>query len=172
MDNSMLSSLMSAPIDTTTVTGRRSLVFRTIHDALADIDRLAHADRDGTLERLGNWTLGQAFGHLATWITFAYDGNPLRPPWIIRVFMKFKLSQFLKQLPPGQRIPGVKEGTLGTEILPTDVGLERLKAALARLQREAPTKPNPIFGPLTHEQWIALHLRHAELHLSYMKPKI
>ena len=34
-----------------------------------------------------------------------------------------------------------------------------------RLRRSAPKDPNPLFGRLTHEQWVQLNLRHAELHL-------
>ena len=28
--------------------------------------------------------------------------------------------------------------------------------------------PNPVFGVMTHEQWQALHVNHARLHLSFM----
>lgn len=158
-------------IDTGNVTGRRVVQFRTIDEALAEIEGLAQADREGRIELLGNWTLGQIFGHLATWIGFAYDGNPLRPPWIIRVIMNFRRSKYLKGLPAGVKIPGVQGGTLGTEVLPTEDGLEKLRSGLNRLKVEAPTKPNPIFGPMSHHEWIDLHLRHAELHLSFVKPR-
>ena len=62
------------------------------------------------------------------------------------------------------RLPG---GTVGLEELSTDDGLRRFREAFTRLRQTAPTKSNPVFGPLTHEQWIALNLRHAELHLSF-----
>ena len=138
---------------------------------LADVEALAAAERAGTLRRLGNWTLGQALGHLATWVTFAYDGTPLKPPWFVRLPSRLFRDRFLsKGLSPGVRIPRVEGGTLGTEPLSLDEGLSRYRAILERLRREAPTKPNTTFGPLTHEQWVALQLRHAELHLSFFKP--
>ena len=46
------------------------------------------------------------------------------------------------------------------------------KDAIVRLLRDNdPAKPNPVFGPLTHEQWIQLNLRHAELHLGFLVPQ-
>ena len=42
---------------------------------------------------------------------------------------------------------------------------------MERLQAEAPTAPNVIFGQLTHEEWIAINLRHAELHLGFLIPE-
>jgi hypothetical protein len=56
-------------------------------------------------------------------------------------------------------------------MLSRDDGISRYRAALERLAREAPTQPNVVFGPLTHDQWIKLNLRHAELHLSFCQPQ-
>lgn len=69
----------------------------------------------------------------------------------------------------GARIPGTKDGTLGTEPCSLEDGLARLHAAFRRLKTEVPTQPNVIFGPLTHDEWINMHLRHAELHLSFLQ---
>jgi hypothetical protein len=30
------------------------------------------------------------------------------------------------------------------------------------------TAANPSMGPLSHEEWVEVHLRHAELHLSFL----
>jgi hypothetical protein len=38
-------------------------------------------------------------------------------------------------------------------------------------QRTSPTIGNPAFGKLTHEQWVQLNLRHAELHLRLQVPR-
>jgi hypothetical protein len=81
-------------------------------------------------------------------------------------------KKFLRgSMPVGVRIPGVENGTLGIDLLSTDEGAARYRAAMQRLAREAPTLPNVIFGPLTHDEWKQLHLRHAELHLGFMKPQ-
>jgi hypothetical protein len=66
------------------------------------------------------------------------------------------------------RLPG---GTVGTEIIPSNDGLGRFRAAMERLRRQCPTIDNPAFGKLTHEQWIQLNLRHAELHLGFQVPR-
>ncbi|MFN0132169.1 MAG: DUF1569 domain-containing protein [Phycisphaerales bacterium] len=155
----------------TSIPKRRPLRFETIAQALAEAERIAAAERAGSLNRLGNWSVGQTFGHLATWATLAFDGTPLKPPWFIRLILKLQKNKYLnKGLPAGVKIPKVPGGTLGTEPLSTDDGLARLKAAFSRIDREAPTKPNVIFGPLCHDEWKRLQLRHAELHLSFLDP--
>src|SRR5215468_5699248 len=63
-------------VNTKKVTGRRSLRFSTIDDVLADADRIAAADRAGTLKRLGNWTPGTIFTHVANWSSYPFDGYP------------------------------------------------------------------------------------------------
>ncbi|MGE4197174.1 MAG: DUF1569 domain-containing protein, partial [Phycisphaerales bacterium] len=68
------------------------------------------------------------------------------------------------------RIPGYNDGTLGVEPMPTDAALDRLRRAWERLMSTAPTVPNPIFGPLPHDDWIKMNLRHAELHMGYLHP--
>jgi hypothetical protein len=52
-----------------------------------------------------------------------------------------------------------------------DEGLERMRRVMERLKVEAPTMPHSLFGPLTHEEWIASQLRHAELHLGFLAPE-
>ena len=49
--------------------------------------------------------------------------------------------------------------------------VRQLQAALARTQREPMTAAHPVFGRLTHQQWTQFHLRHAELHLSFLHPE-
>lgn len=160
-------------INTAKATDRRPLRFETIDQMLADIDLIASSDRAGTLTRSGNWTAGQAFSHIAAFINYAYDGYPpqLRAPWIIKALIKPFKNRFLNRaIPPGRKIPGIAGGTLGAEMLSTDEGARRLSAALDRLRKSAPAQPNVIFGPMTHEEWIKLHLRHGELHLSFQHP--
>jgi len=164
----------STQVDTGKVTDRRELHFNTLDDLAAEVERVAAAERAGKLRRTGNWTAGQTLGHLATWINFAYDGYPpdMNPPWIVRFILKFQRAKFFKgPMPKGVRIPGVEGGTKGTEPLGLDEGLDRIRGAIARFKGAPPTKPNPIFGPLTHDEWKAMHLRHAELHLGFLHPQ-
>jgi hypothetical protein len=69
------------------------------------------------------------------------------------------------------RIPGVKGGTLATNDTPVDEALARLRPVMARLKSEAPIRPDVFLGPLSHREWIAFHLRHAELHLGFFMPE-
>ena len=55
---------------------RSTLRFESLDEVLAEAERLSVAERNGTLVRAGNWTLGQTLGHLATWCRFAFDGYP------------------------------------------------------------------------------------------------
>jgi hypothetical protein len=161
-------------IDTGKVTDRRTLSFATAREALADARALAAAENAGTLRRTGNWTLGEAFTHVAAFMNYPYDGYPkeLKPLAIIRFLGKLMKNRFLsKPLPPGFRIRGIAQGTVGAERVSTSEGLARLEKAWARLEAGPPAVPNPVFGPLTHQEWINLHLRHSELHQSFMHPK-
>jgi hypothetical protein len=63
-------------INTKKVRDRRALRFETVDDVLRDAELLAEAARRGTLRATGNWTLGQALAHLATWINMPFDGYP------------------------------------------------------------------------------------------------
>ncbi len=162
------------PVDTKKVTDRRALRFASLADALAEAKRIEQAERDGRLRRSGNWTAGQAFGHLAAWASYPYDGYPpeLHAPWFIKAILRMQKRKFLTgSMPVGVKIPKVPGGTAGTEALSLDEGMRRLRKAWERLEERPPGVPNPIFGPLTHEEWKSLNLRHAELHLSFLHPQ-
>ena len=157
-------------INTRTIEGRRTLAFTSIDQIVADVDQLAEAERQGKLKLLGNWTFGQTLGHMAAWVGYAYDGIPIKVPLLVRWFMKpMKRRMLYKALRSGLRIPGTKDGTVGTEVLSSEEGLKRFRAACERLKTEPPTRPHMFFGQMTHNEWISLQLRHAECHLSHMR---
>jgi len=152
---------------------RRKLRFETLDAALAEAERLAAAEREGRLRRTGNWPLGQTLGHLATWATFALDGYPpeLRAPLPVRLVLRLMRNRILtKGMMPGVKIRNIPGGTLGLELVDAEEGLRRLREAYRRLKASPPTIPNPVFGTLSHEQWVQLNLRHAELHLGNQVP--
>lgn len=162
-----------ATLDTKTA-ARRSLRFETVAEALADAEALMAAEAAGTLRATGNWTLGQALGHVAGWASFPYEGYPpeMKPPWVVRAAGRVFKGKLLRgPMPAGFSIPRVPGGTWATEVLATSEGFARLQRALERLEREPPTVPNPVFGALTHEQWKRLNLGHAELHQSFFHPE-
>jgi hypothetical protein len=160
-----------SPIDTRKVSGRRMLRFESIDQMMAEVDRLVEAERAGRLKRLGNWTLGQILGHTAVWAEYGYTGDPLKPPFFIKWMLRLRKRKFLYgPMRPGLKIPGIAGGTFGTDPLSLDEGLDRFRKVMQRLKTETPTAPSAVFGTLSHDESIALTLRHAELHLGFMVP--
>lgn len=153
------------------VSERRAIRLECGAEVLAEAERIACADRAGRLRRTGNWTAGQCFGHLAGWIGFCFDGYPVvAPPELAARALVRKPTALREGLMAGVRIPGVEGGTAAIEVLPLDEGLARLRAGWARLEGGMARFPHPFFGALTYEEWMMLHLRHAELHMSYLHP--
>lgn len=159
-------------VNTKKVTDRRKIRFESLDDLRAETQRIAAADRAGTLRRTGNWTAGQCFHHLATWIGYAYTGAPPpAPPFFVRWIGPFMKKTWLqKGFPVGVRMP-VEGGTHGVEVRATDEGERELLAAIARLDRERLPDRHPVFGAMTKSDWVAVHLRHAELHYSFLLPR-
>jgi hypothetical protein len=152
---------------------RRQLKFQSLDDAIGEAERLVAVEREGRLGCAGTWRLGQALGHLATWANFAQDGYPpeVRAPLPVRMVLRLMKGVVLKKgMMPGVRIGKLPGGTVGLEEMDAEEGLRRFRAAMEWLRTSPPTIPNPVFGPLTHEQWIQLNLRHAELHLGFQVP--
>jgi hypothetical protein len=53
--------------------------------------------------------------------------------------------------------------------LSIDFAAAYLQAQIARIHNgERMTQECSVEGPYSHEQWIYIHLRHAELHLSFL----
>lgn len=165
----------SGPVDAGRIKDRRVLRFTDSAAMWAEIDRIVESERAGTLQRSGNWTVGQCLGHLATWADMPYVGYPseLKPPWWLKFIMRLFKGKVLGpkgSMPAGVRIPGVPGGTIGTEPMETAAAIDRLREAWRRLEAAHPGVPNPLFGELTHRQWIRLNLSHAELHLGFFHP--
>src|SRR3972149_10656563 len=66
-------------INTKQVTGRRRLRCETSEAVMRDAEALAVAERRGALRATGNWTLGQAVGHLAFSARAPFEGYPDLP---------------------------------------------------------------------------------------------
>jgi len=149
---------------------RRALRFRGIADMEREVGRLVAAERAGRTTYTGNWDLAQMLGHLAAWIDYFYIGFPIpRAPWLVRVMVRLMKGRFLNaNLPQGMRLPNVKEGTYGADLIALDDALAKFHGAVGRLKAgEAPRHPSPAFGPMTLDEVVKLTLRHAELHLGF-----
>jgi len=160
-------------VNTKTVTGRRDLHFATIDDCISDVHKIMAADLEGRHSPLGNWSPGQILSHVAAWIDYGYEGFPVKAlPWPVRLIMrKLKLPKMLAHgMEPGVKIPGVAGGTTGADDVPVSEAGPRLIAALRRLASDEPAKfPSPAFGELSNEDRRRLMVRHAEMHMSFLR---
>ena len=149
-------------INTKKVVGRRSVRYESLDDLLADAQRLA----SGNVRTLGNWSQGQICDHLATSLDSSIDGFDMSFPaplrWMMSIFMKKKF--LTKELPPGFKTP---EKYLPAEISTAD-GLAALAKAIVRQQSDPNRVPHPGFGKLSRDEWNQFHLRHAEMHMSFL----
>ncbi|MBX9792155.1 MAG: DUF1569 domain-containing protein [Pirellulales bacterium] len=157
-------------VDTRRVPGRRDVHYRTMHDVLDDVERIAA----GPYRTVGNWSLAQICAHLSKGLNLALDGNSIPTPWPIRIAARlfFKRRLIEGPMPAGFKLKGTAVRTLvprdDTE-LATAVGA--LRESIARWQKGAPTHPHFMLGPMTPAQWDSLQLRHAELHMSFVQPE-
>lgn len=150
------------------VVGRRKLRFASYGDLSAELDRLAAAP----LRQLGNWSLGQNCRHLAVSMNNSIDGYNFRASWAVRILapLLFKARILNKGMSPGFKFPASAAKQLTPAAVDDATGVAELRAAIARQERETHRVPSPIFGPLTNDEWTKLHLRHAEMHLSFVEP--
>jgi hypothetical protein len=156
------------PVKTTKVSGRRELHFNSLDEVVADAGRLVASP---STKMLGNRTLGELLAHLAVGINNSFDGASIKVPWIVRMLAPlFKQRLVSRPMSPGFNLPEAAETLLYPPVASAQEGLERLQAAVGRARTEKMTAKNPVLGKLTEEQWKQLHLRHAELHLSFAAP--
>jgi hypothetical protein len=155
-------------VDTRRVSGRRDVHYNSLDDLLADAQRLTA----GPHHTLGNWSLGMILGHLAQAVNMGIDGSSIHAPWPIRVAAAVLMKKrFLRgPIRPGFQLPKKAQGGFLPQPCSAEEGLAKLTAAIERWKREPQRQPHPIFGRMTPEEWDALELRHAELHMSFVVP--
>ncbi len=155
-------------INTKKVTGRRRLRFERLEDIEEDARRLAA----GKVNQLGNWSLGQVLNHLATVMHQSIDGVPMRVAWWMRLLgPMIKKRLITRGMPAGFKIPQESvKAMVAQSGVSADEGLIALREAIERLESETRRSPHPVFGDLTCEEWDQVHMRHAELHLSFVVP--
>lgn len=117
---------------------------------------------------LGNWPLDRLLSHLTIAVNSSIDGITEQAPWVIRLIGPWiKARVFRRGMSPGFRLPKRIEAVAFPADASIDEALANWKAAVARTKTERMTARHPVFGSLTHEEWMQFHLRHAELHLSF-----
>jgi hypothetical protein len=164
-----LPSAALARVDTTRIKPRQ-LELHSPAAALAEARRLAALSRVGRLQAMGNWSPGTVFAHLAWWVEAIDNGKMPKAPWFVRMLGPLMKRKLLAGTPaPGMRMHGAPSGTFGDEPCDLEEGLARLERAMNRLERQRFPERHPVFGPMSPREWVALHLRHAELHMGFLQ---
>ena len=151
---------------------RRSLRLSTLDEILQD----AEAITAGPHHTTADWTAAQNIWHVTFLIDGAVNGIPIRMPffvpWVMRLVMKRRA--LARGFPTGLQPPAVLRKRVKPIMPPADVTLEDalayLRSSVAAASKPgAMTHPSPVFGPMTHAQWLQFHCRHAELHFSFIQ---
>lgn len=155
-------------VNTARVTGRRDLHYASYEELLADAEQVVA----GRIETLGNWSPGQVFQHLANTMTMSLDGADSPAPWFIRVIARnfFRKRLLNNKMSAGFKLPPAAARQLLPGETSTESGFAAFRRAIERLKSEPDRHPHPALGPLSREEWDQLHLRHAELHMSFLRP--
>lgn len=146
---------------------RRTVQYKSLQELVADAEQLAAVPH----ETVGNWTFVQILWHLTESMNASFDGYQFRANWLVRkiVAPMIKKSLLTKPMKPGYPTPKVALSRMPTDGLSSEQALDDLRSAVARFEQETPTGFHPLFGHMTPEEWNALHLRHAELHMSFVR---
>lgn len=165
--------MIPGSIDTRAVIGRRRLAFRSWDEVIAETASLAAAARAGSLTTVGNWSLAEMFDHLANLLAIATGDLRFNAPWPMRVLGRTIGRRLLlgRELKPGMSLRGAAARLLPAAGVTLDAAEARLLSLLERIRAgERLTAPSPLLGPLTHEEWADLQLRHFAHHYSFLRP--
>ena len=151
---------------TASATQRRELHFDSLDEVLAEAERLAAANEVATH---GNWSLGQILMHLARAVDLSIDGADFKVPFFVRLIGPLMKRRIMKKMPSGFKLsPAAAKKLAPADATTTENGLAALRRAIERLSETDERKPHVVFGATTREEWNQIHLRHAEMHMSFV----
>lgn len=193
----MLRSLDTPRVDTRRAM-RRALAFGSLEEVLAEIEaieRAAHEARDPAravgeprVWTSGNWSIGQILWHVSLAMERSLDGfgePPLSEQFRAKgvkhaamypVRAKARQREMLVKdmLIERPHEPGGPSCAFDGKLEPpaqvwTADGAARLRNAIGRIRAGQPMgHTSPTMGRMVGEEWLAYHLRHAGLHLSFI----
>ncbi len=75
-------------------------------------------------------------------------------------------------LRPGVNLSSAAEAALWDNGLGFEQGLSDLRSQIERIGKPGnePKAAHPIFGRMSVQEWATFHLRHSELHMSFLQP--
>ncbi len=151
---------------------RRDLKFTCMNCLKAELDRMEAADAQGEIVTTGNWSAGQILSHCAIFFRCSFDGFPSRAPAPVRFIARLMLKKKAisgEPMASGFQLPRQASFMLPQPDVSFEQGLSELREQIARLDAgERFTQPSPLLGPLTHEEWVKLHLAHCMMHLGFI----
>ncbi len=158
-------------INTKKVTGTRDLRFNSLDEILAEAEVIDPA----TATTLGNWTAAQIVEHVARFMTASRTGFPadMKPPLFLRVPFTLLRGLVVHRKPPrGVKMPRqMVDAFVPPAETNWDDALSHLRSEVNAINNgERFTRPSPLFGKLSHEQWLKLHCGHAAMHMGYILP--
>jgi hypothetical protein len=149
-------------VNTKKVKTRREAQYCSLDDIAADAKRLTEVE----VRTDGNWSQGQIYDHLAKNFNGSIGGMGFAMPAPVRFLMSalMKKKFLTKGLPPGFKT----NAKLEPPEVSTSEGLDALTKAIERLKQEETRAMHPIFGNISREEWDQFHMRHAEMHMSFI----
>lgn len=159
------------PVNTKTAP-HRTVTLHSLDDLKTEVSNIEHALAKRDLVVHGNWTAGQICRHIGKFIGFSIDGFDGSAPWFARIVIQLffkKKALGNAPMPRGIQLPKSAASMLPEPTISDAEGIASLRAQIARLDAgERMTQPSPIFGQLTHDQWLHVHLKHAAMHLGFV----
>ncbi len=148
---------------------RRVVHYDSLAEIVADAENISAAPH----ETVGSWSYGQILWHISTAMNASFDGFGFQAPWFVRkLIAPFFRWRFLhKPMSAGFKLPQRAAKVLGPSAdISVEEGMKMLRDAVSRFETETPSAPHPVFGPMTPDECLLLHMRHSELHMSFVKP--
>ena len=153
------------------------LRFSAIDEILIDLNALESAHSADTLRQLGNWPPGSIFDHLASAINGLFSGfDGFTFPLYLRLLTPLVKDRMLNTpFPSGFHLSKAGESKAWKRGVTFADGIALYRSQLARVARRHPEsrheRRHPAFGRITPADWLLYQLRHAELHLSFLRPE-
>ena len=114
--------------------------------------------------------MGQILEHLAIANDKSIDGFGFQAPLPIRMLGPlFKKRLLERGLTPGFQLSKKGSAVLVPGETDAQAALDHLRRSFERLQSESKRSPHPFLGAMTCDESNRLCLRHAELHMSFVK---
>ena len=152
----------------------RQLDYANLDEMLADVDSLLQ----NGYESAGNWTLGQATGHVAEWISYPLEGFPTPPIFMRAIFGVMKMTGTCKRMAKKILENGFKPGmptapdTVPEAAFTDEEGVAKLHAIVDQVKNfNGQLHKSPLFGDMDMATHIKVSLLHANHHFGYMQPK-